>query len=285
MDTIKKKVLSSILNGKNKVTKSLNNYLSIEKNQNDKFDLDSQIYLKSCYEEFQINLYNYYRSIKDKKNYFEKYNLIEKILNKTVIPKSWKETTINYTFDDLFRAFRNKMEHYDKINCEEEYTLFKTSITKEQLINLYNCCNQVLDKELSKLNEDEILNFITSNSEIKVSFDILLTNIIEINEKNKIQYPIIYELNNTMIELFKNINLDMITMDEFDDIYYKLNELLENRDYKDEFIKIYGLDLYDYLLNMYNDENTTFEEDRQNFKYFLQEIFKINQKLKNKIQN
>lgn len=277
MDVTKKKVLASILNGKNKVTKSLNNYLSIEKNQKDKFDLDSQIYLKSCYEEFQINLYNYYRSIKDKKSYFEDYNLIEKILNKPIIPKSWKKITSNYTFDDLFKAFRNKKEHYDKVNCEEEYTLFKTSVTKNQLIDLYNCCNQVLDKELSRLNDDEILNFITSNPELKVSFDISLTNIIETNEKNKAMYPAIYELNNIMIELFKNTNLETITMNELDDIYYKLNDLLKKEVYKNEFVKIYGLDLYNYLLNMYKDENSTLEDDKQKLNYFFSEVLKINQ--------
>ncbi len=277
MDVTKKKVLASILNGKNKVTKSLNNYLSIEKNQKDKFDLDSQIYLKSCYEEFQINLYNYYRSIKDKKSYFEDYNLIEKKLNKPIIPKNWKKITSNYTFDDLFKAFRNRKEHYDKVNCEEEYTLFKTSVTKNQLIDLYNCCNQVLDKELSKLGEDEFLNFITSNSEIKISFDILLTNIIETNEKNKAMYPTIYELNNIMIELFKNINLETITMNELDNIYYELNDLLKKEVYKDEFVKLYGLDLYNYLLNMYKDENSTFEDDKQKLNYFFSEVLKINQ--------
>lgn len=277
MDVTKKKVLASILNGKNKVTKSLNNYLSIEKNQKDKFDLDSQIYLKSCCEEFQINLYNYYRSIKDKKSYFEDYNLIEKKLNKPIIPKSWKKITSNYTFDDLFKAFRNRKEHYDKVNCEEEYTLFKTSVTKNQLIDLYNCCNQVLDKELSKLGEDEFLNFITSNSEIKISFDILLTNIIETNEKNKAMYPTIYELNNIMIELFKNINLETITMNELDNIYYELNDLLKKEVYKDEFVKLYGLDLYNYLLNMYKDENSTFEDDKQKLNYFFSEVLKINQ--------
>ena len=218
MDTLKKKILASILNGKNKVIKSLNSYLLIEKKQKDKFDFDLQMDLNSCYEEFQINLYNYYRSIKDKKHYFEDYNLIKEIIDKPIITKSWKKTASNYTFDDLFRAFRNKKEHYDKINCEEEYTLFKTSITKEQLIDLYNYCNKVLDKELSKLNDDEILNFITSNSEIRVSFDIFLTNIIETNEKNKAKNPEIYELNNVMIELFKNINLDTITINELDNI-------------------------------------------------------------------
>lgn len=134
MDVIKKKVLASILNGKNKVTKSLNNYLSIEKKQKEKFDLDSQIIMKNYYEEFQVNLYNYYRSIKDKKNYFEDYSFIEKIINKPIIPKSWKTISLNYTFEDLFKAFRNKKEHYDKINCEEQYTLFKTSITKNHLM-------------------------------------------------------------------------------------------------------------------------------------------------------
>lgn len=281
MDIIKKKVLASILNGKNKVSESLNSYLLIEKNQKEKFDLDLQNDLKKFYEEFQINLYNYYRSIKDKKDYFEDYNLIREIMDNPIMIKSWRNTKSDYTFDDLFRVFRNKKEHYDKINCEEEYALFKTSITKEQLIELYNCCNKVLDKELSKLTEDEILNFITANPEIKVSFDIVLTNIIETNEKNKAKYPAIYELNNIMIEMFKKINLESITMDELDNIYYKLNELLKNGKYKYEFVKMYGLDLYNYLLSMYKDDNTTFEDDKQKFNHFLQEILKINNDLKN----
>lgn len=155
--------------------------------------------------------------------------------------------------------------------------MFKTSVTKNQLIDLYNCCNQVLYKELSKLGEDEFLNFITSNSEIKISFDILLTNIIETNEKNKAMYPTIYELNNIMIELFKNINLETITMNELDNIYYELNDLLKKEVYKDEFVKLYGLDLYNYLLNMYKDENSTFEDDKQKLNYFFSEVLEINQ--------
>ena len=99
MDTIKKKVLASILNGKNKVTKSLNSYLSIEEKQKEKFDLESRIDLNSYYEEFQINLYNYYRSIK------EDYNLIKEIIDKPMIIKSWKKPKSNYTFDELFRNY------------------------------------------------------------------------------------------------------------------------------------------------------------------------------------
>ena len=275
MDTIKKKVLASILNGKSKVSKSLDSYLLIEKKLKEKFDLDLQVDLNSFYEEFQIDLYNYYRSIKDKKVYFEDYNLIKDIMDTPINIKSWKNIKTNYTFDDLFRAFRNKKEHYDKINCEEEYTLFKSSITKEQLMDLYNCCNKVLDKELSKLNKDEILNFVTANPEMKALIDIFLTNSIEINEKNKEKNHVIYELNNIMIEMFKKVDPDSVTLNELGDNYYKIYELLKNKDYKYELVKMYGINLYNYLLNMYKDNNTTFEEDKQKLNYFLQEILKV----------
>ena len=124
----KKKVLSSILNGKIKVSKSLEEYKNVV---NDIKNIDYQSNLNVKFEQFQIALYNYSRAITDQKKYFELSGKIEKIFNKIIIPNSDEYSSRKYTFFDLYRAFRNRNEHYDKINCETEYIIFKTSILKD----------------------------------------------------------------------------------------------------------------------------------------------------------
>lgn len=128
----RKKRLFSVLNGKIKVDKYLNEFQNIEKQLKDKFDLDVQASFNRAYEQFQINLYYFFRSYKEQNKYFE----------------------------DLFNSFRNRNEHYDKINREEEYILFKTSISREQLMELYNCCFEVLNTELNKLDFDDVIKFV-----------------------------------------------------------------------------------------------------------------------------
>ena len=171
MEEKKKCILSSILIGKNKVDQYLNDYKNLIDDAQTIFDIDVQNNINSKFEQFQINLYNYARSIVDKSEYFENSNKINLLFNEVIVPKNLKRHSKKYSFFDLYRAFRNKNEHYDKINCEEEYIIFKTSICKEKFFQLYDVCNEVLNCELNKLEESEMLNFVLSNIEIRTSYE------------------------------------------------------------------------------------------------------------------
>lgn len=285
MDETKKKVLFSILNGKIKVDKYLNEFKNLENKLNEKFEIEIQGSLNKAYEQFEINLYNLFRSIKDKSKYFEDYNKLDLIINKPIKPKTWKKISTKYTFEELFNSFRNMNEHYDKINREEEYILFKTSVSREQLTELYNCCCEVLNTELNKLNLDDAIKFVFSNTEVKSSFAMYINNAIQTNEQSKKQYPKIYELNNKMINQFKEINFDVISLDEFDNIYYQLKEFLLNNDYKKEFTSRYGVELYNSMLDFYENEDLSFEEYKIRINYFFNKIYEIEKQLNCKAEN
>ena len=251
MEEKKKHILSSILIGKNKVDKYLNEYKRLINNIQKKFDTDIQNDINSKFEQFQINLYNYARAIVDKKEYFENAHKLECLFNETIISKNLKCQSKEYIFAELYRAFRNKNEHYDKVNCEEEYIIFKTSIDKEKFFRLYDVCNYVLNYELNKLQKNELLDFILSNIEIRVSYEKSIIVLEEANEKNKNEFQNIYEFNRLMIEDFKNIDFKNTTIEQLDYIYFKLKDYLLSKEYKEEFIKRYGLNLYKELLNVY----------------------------------
>ena len=224
MDKKKKEILFSILNGKSKVEESLKETELLEKESKAEFDLGKQNKFNKAYDQFKINLCNFYRAIRDKKEYFEDYDRIEEIVNKPVKLRTWKEENISYTLDELLGAFRNRNEHYDKTNRETEYILFKASVTKEQLLELYKCCNEVLDKELNKLDKEDIPKYIFSNPELKSAFNNVIMNIIEGNDKIKEQMPELYEFNFGVIEFLKGINFDTMNVEEFENVYNKIKE-------------------------------------------------------------
>ena len=285
MDEKKKKTLFSILNGKIKVDKYLNEFQNIEKQLKDKFDLDVQASFNRAYEQFQINLYNFFRSFKEQNKYFEDYKKINAIISKSVELKTWKEVSTKYTFEDLFNSFRNRNEHYDKINREEEYILFKTSISREQLMELYNCCCEVLNTELNKLDFDDVIKFVFSNTELKSSFAMYINSAIQTNEQSRDQYPKIYELNDKMINQFKEMDLDMMNLKKFNDLYYQLKEYLLHEEFKNEFISRYGSELYNSMLESYESEDSTFEEDKLKINFFFNRIYEIENQLNPKIEN
>ncbi len=285
MDDKKKKTLFSILNGKNKVDKYLNEFQCIEKQLKDKFDLDVRASFNRVYEQFQINLYNFFRSFKDQNVYFDDYNKIESIISKPVELRTWKEVSTKYTFEELFNSFRNRNEHYDKINKEEEYILFKTSISREQLMELYNCCCEVLNTELNKLDFDDVIKFVFSNTELKSSFAMYINSAIQTNEQSRNQYPKIYELNDKMINQFKEMDLDMMNLKKFNDLYYQLKEYLLDEEFKNEFISRYGRELYNSMLESYESEDSTFEEDKLKINFFFNRIYEIENQLNSKIEN
>lgn len=275
MDQKKKEVLFSILNGKLKVEESLKESERLERELKGKFDLDKQNKFNKAYDQFKINLCNFYRAIRDKKEYFEDYDKIEEIVNKPVKLRTWKEEETLYTLDNLLGVFRNRNEHYDKIDQESQYILFKTSVTKEQLMELYSCCNEVLNKEINKLNEEDIPKYIFSNPELKSAFNNAIMNVIESNDKAKEQMPELYEFNFDIIEFFKNINFDTMTAEEFENVYNKIKEYLHDEKYKKIFIDRYGIKLYNHLIDMYESEDSSDEEDKKKVNYFFNEILKI----------
>lgn len=275
MEEKKKRILSSILIGKNKVDRYLNDYKKLINDVQMKFDIDVQNNINSKFEQFQIKLYNYARSIVDKSEYFENSNKIDLLFNEVIVPKNLKQQSIKYSFFDLYRAFRNKNEHYDKINCEDEYIIFKTSISKEKFFQLYDVCNEILNYELNKLEENELINFILSNIEIRASYEKSIIAMESANEKGKKEFPNIYNLNRLMIEDFKNIDFENITIEQLDYIYFKLKDYLLSDEYKEEFIKRYGLNLYNEVLNMYNDDDSSFEEDKKRISSYFNQIYEI----------
>lgn len=275
MEEKKKRILSSILIGKSKVDRYLNDYKKLINDVQMKFDIDVQNNINSKFEQFQINLYNYARSIVDKSEYFENSNKIDLLFNEVIVPKNLKQQSIKYSFFELYRAFRNKNEHYDKINCEDEYIIFKTSISKEKFFQLYDVCNEILNYELNKLEENELINFILSNIEIRTSYEKSIIAMESANEKGKKEFPNIYNLNRLMIEDFKNIDFENITIKQLDYIYFKLKDYLLSDEYKEEFIKRYGLNLYNKVLNMYNDDDSSFEEDKKRISSYFNQIYEI----------
>lgn len=196
---------------------------------------------------------------------------MKKLFQKKLKPNSNKK----YTFFDLYRAFRNKNAHYDKLNCEEEYIIFKTSIDKEKFFQLYAVCNEVLNCELNRLEKSEILNFILSNIEIRTSYEKSIISMESANEKGKKEFSSIYNLNRLMIEDFKNIDFENITIEQLDNIWFKLKDYLLSAEYKEEFIKRYGLNLYNEILNMYNDDTSSFEEDKKRISSYFSQIYEI----------
>ena len=267
----KKKVLSSILNGKIKVSKSLEEYKNVV---NDIKNIDYQSNLNVKFEQFQIALYNYSRAITDQKKYFELSGKIEKIFNKIIIPNSDEYSSRKYTFFDLYRAFRNRNEHYDKINCETEYIIFKTSILKDVFFRLYEVCNEVLDYELNKLTYEEIISFLLSNIEIKTNYEKVKIALRKSNEENKDKNPNIYNEIKNLLKDFSGIDLDNITIEQLDYICNKFTSYILSENYKKEFVNRYGINLYEELLKIYNDD-FSLEMDKYIINDFFQKIYLI----------
>ena len=267
----KKKVLSSILNGKIKVSKSLEEYKNVV---NDIKNIDYQSNLNVKFEQFQIALYNYSRAITDQKKYFELSGKIEKIFNKIIIPNSDEYSSRKYTFFDLYRAFRNRNEHYDKINCETEYIIFKTSILKDVFFRLYEVCNKVLDYELNKLTYEEIISFLFSNIEIKTNYEKVKIALRKSNEENKDKNPNIYNEIKNLLKDFSGIDLDNITIEQLDYICNKFKSYILSENYKKEFVNRYGINLYEELLKIYNDD-FSLEMDKYIINDFFQKIYLI----------
>ncbi len=95
------------------------------------------------------------------------------------------------------------------------------------------------------------------------------------NEKGRKELSNIYNFNRMMIEYFKNVDFKNITIEQLDYICYRLKKYLLSDEYKEEFIKRYGLNLYNEILNMYNDDNSSFEEDKKRISSYFNQIYEI----------
>ena len=95
------------------------------------------------------------------------------------------------------------------------------------------------------------------------------------NEKGKKEFPNVYNLNRLMIEDLKNVDFENITIEQLDYIYFKLKDYLLSDEYKEEFIKRYGLNLYNEVLNMYNDDDSSFEEAKKRISSYFAQIYEI----------
>lgn len=279
MDPKVKKILSSILMGQTKVFSSLRKYQDLELKLKDRFDCNISAEKEESYNQFKINLFNYYRSISDQKKYFEEYEKVSRIINKTIDLGDDMEKS--YTFDTLFRAFRNLNEHYDKTNCENEYELFQKYISKDDLLKLFNCCNEVLDHELKKLTDDELLSLIFMDTKVKTSYSLALDKLAESNENAKGQSEELYSLNAKMIEKFKIVLSSNVSAEDMDEISKSLELYLANPTYKDMFVNRYGIELYDFLVNMYSDDDSNIEQDKEKLNYILNATCEIEKNIKN----
>ena len=159
--------------------------------------------------------------------------------------------------------------------------MFKNNVSFELLEKLYNTCNKVLNTELEKLNQNELVSILLGNVDIKASFEKMITNMIITNEKNKNQYPENYILNNEILSIFKTINFDDITLDQIDNIYFSIEKYLLDETYKNIFIENYGFKTYDDFIKLCNSEDfNTIEEDMIKISNILNEIYEIEQKKK-----
>lgn len=279
MDSKVKKILSSILMGQTKVFSCLRKFQDLELRLKDRFDYNISVEKEESYNQFKINLFNYYRSISDQKKYFEEYEKVSRIINKTIVLDDDMEKS--YTFDTLFRAFRNLNEHYDKTNCETEYELFQKYISKDDLLELFKCCNEVLNHELKKLTADELLSLFFMDTKVKTSYSLALDKLAESNENAKEQSKELYSLNVKMIEKYRTILSSDISLDNMDEIFKSLELYLANPTYKDMFVNRYGIELYDYLVNMFTDDDSNIEQDKEKLNYILNATCEIEKNIKN----
>ena len=108
------KTLISLLNARERTKRFLKRYNELLKKH--ALDLTFQVEIQDTLNNFKINLYNYIRAIKDKKEYFDKYPNLESELNKEVIPLIVESSNSTYTIYELYSVYRNRYEHPNKID-------------------------------------------------------------------------------------------------------------------------------------------------------------------------
>lgn len=262
------RTLISLLNARERTKRNLEKYNELYNKK--QLDLSFQLEIQDTLNSFKINLYNYIRAIKDKKEYFDKYSNLESELNKEVVSLTAGLSDKTYTIYELYSVYRNWYEHPSKIDSDEQYAVFHTSISQEEFVQLFDICDNVVDFELSKLTPEEIQSIILENPEIIISIQKSIFCLDEKNERGKKVHPELYQQNKLLLQKLKNINFTKLTERLIDEIYKDFKEYFYNKYFKKEFIEYYGETMYKKLLEIYINENKNIEQIKNDIKSFYQ---------------
>lgn len=266
------KTLITLLNARERTKRALKRYDELYSKQ--ALNLTFQSEIQDTLNYFKINLYNYIRAIKDKKEYFDKYQKIESELNKKVIPLNAESLNSTYTIYELYSVYRNRYEHPNKIDDADQYTIFHTSIPQKEFIRLFHICNNVVDFELNKLTSDEIKSMILENPETIISIQKSILHLDKQNEKEKEKHLELYQQNKMLLQKLKNINFNNLTENIIDEIYEEFKNYFSNTYFKKEFVEYYGETMYKKLLEIYNNENGSTKQIVQEIQTFYQTLLK-----------
>ena len=266
------KTLITLLNARERTKRALKRYDELYSKQ--ALNLTFQSEIQDTLNYFKINLYNYIRAIKDKKEYFDKYQNLESELNKKVIPLNAESLNSTYTIYELYSVYRNRYEHPNKIDDADQYTIFHTSIPQKEFILLFHICNNVVDFELNKLTSDEIKSMILENPETIISIQKSILHLDKQNEKEKEEHLELYQQNKMLLQKLKNINFNNLTENLIDEIYEEFKNYFLNTYFKKEFVEYYGETMYKKLLEIYNNENGSTKQIVQEIQTFYQTLLK-----------
>lgn len=266
------KTLITLLNARERTKRALKRYDELYSKQ--ALNLTFQLEIQDTLNYFKINLYNYIRAIKDKKEYFDKYQNLESELNKKVIPLNAESLNSTYTIYELYSVYRNRYEHPNKIDDADQYTIFHTSIPQKEFILLFHICNNVVDFELNKLTSDEIKSMILENPETIISIQKSILHLDKQNEKEKEEHLELYQQNKMLLQKLKNINFNNLTENLIDEIYEEFKNYFLNTYFKKEFVEYYGETMYKKLLEIYNNENGSTKQIVQEIQTFNQTLLK-----------
>ena len=266
------KTLISLLTARERTKRALKSYDELYSKQ--ALNLTFQLEIQDTLNYFKINLYNYIRAIKDKKEYFDKYQNLDSELNKKVIPLNAESSNSIYTIYELYSVYRNRYEHPNKIDDADQYTIFHTSIPQKEFIQLFHICNNVVDFELNKLTPDEIKSMILENPETIISIQKSILHLDKQNEKEKEKHLELYQQNKKLLQKLKNINFNNLTENLIDEIYEEFKNYFSNTYFKKEFVEYYGETMYKKLLEIYNNENGSTKQIVQEIQTFYQTLLK-----------
>lgn len=266
------KTLITLLNARERTKRALKRYDELYSKQ--ALNLTFQSEIQDTLNYFKINLYNYIRAIKDKKEYFDKYQKLESELNKKVIPLNAESLNSTYTIYELYSVYRNRYEHPNKIDDADQYTIFHTSIPQKEFIQLFHICNNVVDFELNKLTSVEIKSMILENPETIISIQKSILHLDKQNEKEKEEHLELYQQNKMLLQKLKNINFNNLTENLIDEIYEEFKNYFLNTYFKKEFVEYYGETMYKKLLEIYSNENGSTKQIVQEIQTFYQTLLK-----------
>lgn len=266
------KTLISLLTARERTKRALKSYDELYSKQ--ALNLTFQLEIQDTLNYFKINLYNYIRAIKDKKEYFDKYQNLDSELNKKVIPLNAESLNSTYTIYELYSVYRNRYEHPNKIDDADQYTIFHTSIPQKEFILLFHICNNVVDFELNKLTSDEIKSMILENPETIISIQKSILHLDKRNEKEKEEHLELYQQNKRLLQKLKNINFNNLTENLIDEIYEEFKNYFLNTYLKKEFVEYYGETMYKKLLEIYSNENGSTKQIVQEIQTFYQTLLK-----------